>query len=44
MSVEVPDRILAACAKDIGELWKDAHIRKILHADFGIHLEAEAGL
>jgi len=38
------DRIMAACAPDIADLWKDSGIRKILDNFFGIQLESEAGL
>lgn len=38
------DRIMAACAPDIADLWKDSTIRKILDDFFGIRVESEAGL
>jgi len=38
------DRIMAACAPDIAELWKDPTIRNILGEFFGIQVECEAGL
>lgn len=44
MSMEVPDRILAACAREVAELWNDAGVRRILDGEFGIRLEGEAGL
>jgi len=38
------DRIMAACASDIADLWKDSVIRKTLDDFFGIRVESEAGL
>lgn len=38
------DRIMAACASDIADLWKDSIIRKTLDDFFGIRVESEAGL
>lgn len=38
------DRIMAACAPDIADLWKDPTVRNILGNFFGISMECEAGL
>jgi hypothetical protein len=38
------DRIIAACAPDIADLWKDPSVRTTLDDFFRIRLESEAGL
>ena len=43
-AASMTDRIMAACAPDIAELWKDSTVRNILGNFFGISMECEAGL
>jgi hypothetical protein len=42
--LESADLVMSACAADIAELWRDSHVRQLLHNHFGIRVEAEAGL
>jgi hypothetical protein len=42
--LESADLVMAACAADVAELWKDTEVRLLLDRVFGIRVEAEAGL